>query len=440
MVNWWQIFAITSIQMSATKLTHTKINGAKPGAKPYKLSDTDRLYVLIAVNGKKYWKWNFRLDGKDSTYTLGTFPDLGLSEARERRIALEKLVQKGIDPKQYDKDLILKAKADKAVTFWSVAEEWIETNKVKWSPSYAKQVELTMHRYVRDTEIGTRAIRQIATNDIFKLVSGVANRTELKAKERKTTAPALATLLHQWCHAVFRFAVVSGSVDRNPVADFKASDAFSKPKAHNNRALTPQELKNLLEALRVFTGHRTTGIAIDLLMLTFVRTGELRCATWDEFDLDEKKSWTIPAARMKVKNMGDHVVPLSTQALALLNELKKITGVSKTAPHWLFRNTRESSTCMSATTINRALERMGFNGKGTIGFAAHGFRGTASTLLHEDNFRPEVIEAQLAHKERNAVKAAYNKAKYVSDRTKMMQSWADYIDKLRESKNISTIE
>ena len=152
---------------TAKTLTHAAILGAKPKDKPFKLSDTDRLYVLVTTAGKKYWKWNYRLDGKDCTYTLGTFPDVGLSEARERRIAAEKLVGLGIHPAEHDEDRRRAAKADKAATFWPVAEEWINANKVKWSPYYLKQVESFMHRYVRDNDFGKRPIRQISTSEIY---------------------------------------------------------------------------------------------------------------------------------------------------------------------------------------------------------------------------------------------------------------------------------
>ena len=420
----------------AKALTHSAILGAKPKDKPYKLSDTDRLYVLVTKAGKKYWKWNYRLDGKDCTYTFGTFPDVGLSQARERRMAAEKLVHLGVHPADDEEDQRKKAKAEKAATFWSVAEEWISANKIKWSPRYLKQVETYMHRYVRDAGFGKRPIRQITLAEIYELVNSVAIRSVLNSGERKAAgAPSLAVLLRQWCDAVFRMAVVSGRAERNPVADLKASDVIVRPKVKNNRALAPGELKTFLSALKLFSGQRSTGIAIELLMLTFVRTVELRLATWEEFDLDNAL-WMVPASRMKVKDAGDHIVPLSSQTVALLKELKLITGVSNAAPHWLFPNYRRSDDCMTATTINRALERMGFNGKKTIGFSAHGFRGTASTLLHEMGYRPEVIEVQLAHKERNAVKAAYNKAQYIEERAKMMQQWANYVGGLLTTGNV----
>ncbi len=412
------------------------IKAAKPTGKPFKLSDTGRLYLLVSATGAKHWKWNYRLDNKDCTYSLGQYPAVSLAEAREARDAARKLVAQGIHPLQYKKEQQYKSKLDTAATFWSVCEEWIAQKKIKWTERYAKQVERVLGRYIRDTQIGTRPIRSISTPEIFALIESVAKRTVLGQGERRLNAPKSAILLKQWCDAVFRRAIVSGKADSNPVAALKTSDVIQRPKVKNNHALTVKELRDFLPALVSFQGQRHIGIAIELMMLTFVRTIELRKAQWQEFDL-AGLTWTIPAERMKVKTAGDHIVPLSTQAVALLKELRDINGQPLDSAHsWLFPNRRRADACISETTINRALERMGFNGKGTIGFSAHGFRGTASTMLHEMNYRSEVIEAQLAHRERNAVKAAYNKAKYLDDRRVMMQQWADYIDSLRNSDNV----
>lgn len=427
------VISIAINPMKTSKnLTHSSILAAKPETKPYKISDTDRLYLLVTVSGKKYWKWNYRLDGKDNTYAIGIFPDLKLSEARERKNAAGKIVALGKHPAEYYAEEIHKAKADEAVTFWAISEEWILTNKTKWSPYYLKQIESGMSRYIRDTSFGMLPIRAVTTPQMYKLISSVANRTERTGLERKATgAPSVASNLRLWCDAVFRFAIISGRADRNPVSDLKASDVISKPKVKNNLALSSNELKKLSIAMDAFTGQQKTRIAMNLLMLTFVRTKELRYATWGEFDF-ENALWTIPGHRMKIKNKGDHLVPLASQSIELLIELKVVNGASSVEPErLLFPNERDPKFPMSATTINRALERMKFNGKGTIGFTAHGFRGTASTHLHEQGYSPEVIEIQLAHQERNAVKAAYNKAKYVNERTKMMSAWSEYINRLK---------
>lgn len=421
----------TATMPSSKILTDSVVKAAKPKDKPYKLSDMNRLYLLVSTAGGKSWKWNYRLDAKDCTYTIGPYPIVSLAEAREKRIAVAKLVQQGVHPVDHEEEQRRKAKAEKAAIFWLVADEWITLNKINWSPGYLKQVETYLERYAGpQTEFGRRPIRQITAPEITYLVTSVANRTACTGKERKTTgAPTLAINLRLWCSAIFRRAIATGKADRNPVTDLKTSDVIVRPKVKNNRALKPSELKELILVLSGFTGHRSTAIAIELLMLSFVRTVELRAATWDEFDFD-KSMWCIPASRMKM-SAGDHLVPLSNQAVALLKELKGITGTQKTEPRWIFPNLRRESACMTATTINRALERMGFNGKGSIGFSAHGFRGTASTLLNEQGFESKVIEVQLAHIKKDAVEGIYNKAIYLPKRIAMMQHWSDYLQGLK---------
>jgi integrase len=415
-------------------LTDSAVKAAKPKEKPYKLSDTGRLYLLVSTAGSKYWKWNYRLDGKDCTYTLGEYPDVGLQKARELRDAARRIVAEGIHPADYKKERIRQRKLEAATTFWGVTEEWINFKKPLWTPSYLKQVENFMGRYIRDGELGSLPIGKITSADIVSLVRGVARRTVKVGEERKSGgAPTVAINLRQWCSAVFRFAIVSGQLAVNPIGEIQLKDVVTRPRVKNNRPLNPEEISDLLKVLKEYKfGTRSVRIAVELLLLTFVRTGELRMATWDEFDL-KTGLWTIPAVRMKVKDTGDHVVPLSRQVIALLRELLQMRGMhlTKPKPDWVFPNFRRPEACMSATTINRALERMGFNGRDSIGFAAHGFRGTASTLLNEQGLRHKVIEFQLAHKEKNRVAGAYNKAEYLEERVTMMQRWADYIDTLR---------
>lgn len=416
-------------------LNDSFVKSVKPKDKPTKYGDFGRLYLLVSTAGSKYWKWNYRLDGKDCTYTIGEYPDVGLQKARWRRDEVARLVDQGIHPIDHDKEIRRQRKVDAAATFWGVTEQWIALKKPTWSPATLRQVETFMGRYVRDGELGSRPIKKITKADIVSLVRGVAQRSSKLKEERKADgSPVLAKNLWQWCSAVIRNAVLMGYIEFNPVYGLKPSEVVTNiPETKNNRALSPDEIRDLLKVLKEYQyGTRAVRIAIELLMLTFVRTGELRMATWGEFSLDTG-FWTIPATRMKVKKTGDHLVPLSKQAIQLLRELKRINGTPLVKPKndWLFPNARRPDDCMSATTINRSLERMGFNGKGTIGFAAHGFRGTASTQLNEQRFRHKVIEFQLAHKERNKVTGAYNKAEYLEERIQMMQQWADYIDTLK---------
>jgi integrase len=232
-------------------------------------------------------------------------------------------------------------------------------------------------------------------------------------------AEVVAENVRQTLSQVFRYAAANGRADADPAAALKGM--VVRPKIKHNMALSPRQLPGLLQSIAKYGGNRSTKIAIELMLRTFVRTVELRGARWGEFDF-EGALWRVPAERMKME--VEHLVPLSTQAVELLHELKNITGASP----WLFPNLRRPEVCMTATTINRALERMGFAGKDGIGFSAHGFRGTASTILHEKGYPSEIIERQLAHAERNKVKASYNKAQYMDQRSKMLQDWSDFID------------
>jgi integrase len=425
--------------MPAKALNDSVIKAAKPRSTPYKLSDLERLYVLVSTAGSKTWKWSYRLPkrneatGKikvcDCTYTLGRYPEIALTKARDLRSAAEKLVRAGIHPADHDEAQKQKRADNQALTFWLVADEWIKKTQAKWSDSYARQVRVTMERYVKDGSLGNKPLRDVTAVDIYELVDSVACRKVIKEDERRSGAPTLAIMLRQWCSGVFRFGIMTGRCTENPAAQIKASEAVTRPAIKHNVALKSEQITKLQTAVRNYKGTRAVVIAIELLMLTFVRTGELRLATWDEFDLD-KALWVVPAARMKVKKHGDHVIPLSKQAVALLRELKLINPPPTKGIQRLFPNTRRPDDYMTATTINRALERLGFAGKGTLGFTAHGTRGTASTHLHDRGFEPHVIEAQLAHKQRNTVAAAYNKAEYLSQRVAMMQAWADYLEAL----------
>lgn len=412
------------------------IHAAIKAGKPYKLNDMNRLHVLVSKAGTKTWRWAFTMDGADFTLTIGTWPDIDVETARERRRAASLLVQSGTNPIQHEKAQTAQKKQEQATTLGGVAREWIDLNKLKWSPYYLSQIESFLGRYVIDAPIGKRPIKAVTTAEVVNLVRGVATRDKTTGDERKAAgAPSVAILLRQWVGSVFEMAVLDGRAERNPVRDIKASKVIAKPKVRNNRALDADGLRSLLSALSSYTtpkpgkqygGARSTVIAIELLMLTFTRTIELRKATWPEFDLS-KSLWTIPAERMKKKL--PHVVPLSKQALALLKELREINPPDADGNGLLFPNRRDPGEPMSATTINRALGNMGFNGDAW--FRAHGARGTASTTLNESDFPSPHVERQLAHVSKDSTEASYNKAKYLAQRRAMMQHYADFMDTLR---------
>ena len=458
--------------MQIPKLTDSAIAKAKPQSKPYQISQhkaLNRLACIVSVAGSKTWRWSYRINGKDKAAILGTFPAMSVKAAEARADALRLILDMhGIDPLEYEAKVEaekeaallaaeLKAKLEAKSTLWKATRDWWRANRhpKKWGHYYSCQALRHMRRYVRDSEFKDRHIKTITTADIFALVNAIADRkggalTKEQLEERgwknAKGAPTVAMLVKQWLDQIFQRAIAMGLCENNPVTGLKTGIAVNtkKPTKHNTK-LTPAQLGDLLGSLsdykgglyggQYFTGR--TAIAIELLVLFFVRTGELRQAQWNEFDFINRV-WTVPASRMKIKTGYDHKVPLSDQAIVILHKLRAM-GVPKEGPQWLFPNTRDPMKCMDARTINQLLERKGFNGPGSVEFSAHGCRGTASTLLHESlKYQPAVIEAQLAHVV-PGVAGAYNAAAYLTERTKMMQDWADYVDTLRVEQSAQTV-
>lgn len=291
-------------------------------------------------------------------------------------------MKQGIHPSHERQATRAASVAEGANTFRAIATEWIEKNKKRWSGHYLRQLESFMKADVYP-HIGRLPIRAVTAAKLLETVRRVESR-----------APSVAYLVRQWCSAVFRYAIAMLRADGDPTIALRG--ALSKPKVQHRKPLLRADIAGFLKGLESHAGYRTTAIALRLLMLTFVRPVELRAAQWGEFDLDEAL-WCIPDERMKMRE--PHIVPLSIQAVKLLCELQPLTGGQR----WLFPNLRRPKTYMSSMTPNRALERMGYGGK----FSSHGFRATASTILNESGFRPDVIERQLAHATRNQVRAAY---------------------------------
>jgi integrase len=406
-------------------LSDAKIRAEKPGKTLKKFRDGRNLYLVVLPTGRKVWRIRYRKPGGADTYfTFGEYcrPPAGetleaaearrdsnrltLSEARLECDRLRGLVRQDTNLSRHSKAERAARNAERINTFEAVSREWI--SKQEWSPKYLDQVTGGLKRDVFPV-LGDIPVREITAHQVL---------STLQATEQRG-AVTMARLQRQWIGAVFRYAVSTLRADNDPSTALKG--ALIVPKVKHHRALQHGEISGFLQDLATYGGHRTTVIALQLLLLTFVRPGELRQAEWAEFNLDEAK-WRIPAVRMKMKER--HIVPLSDQAVELLRELKMLTGNQR----WLFPNFRRPRTCMTETTLNRALERMGYNGKGTMGFSAHGFRATASTMLNEMGYRPDVIERQLAHKERNQSRASYNRAEYLGERQNLMQEWANYLD------------
>jgi integrase len=410
-------------------LTDAKVKALKPRDKPYRVTDAKSLRLNVSPAGGKHWQLKYRLDGHEHIASLGSYPVVGVGMARDKAEAARKLIANGIHPLAHKKAQAAAKKAEELNTLCAVVQSWIEANTKTWKPYTLSQVRASMDRYVIENKaLASTPIRQIETKQIRGLLQSIAVRTALGPGERKMQAVTVARNVRSWLHAVFVYAIERDLADTDPTYPLRTLTELKRPASaiKQNKKLTPAELKQLLVAIDGFSGMRQTGIALELLLLFFVRTGELRRARWEEFDLG-KRQWRIPASRMKAGK--PHMVPISDQALALLVEQQTISGKKG----WVFPNQRDPDTCMSATTVNRALERMGLNGANTMGLAAHGFRGTASTHLHELGWNTDVVETQLAHAPRNKVKASYNAAQYVLERTKMMQVWADYLDSTRSS-------
>lgn len=407
-------------------LTDAKIRNTKSEAKPVKLVDGGGLYLEVRPSGAKLWRYRYRIAGKENVFAVGEYFNdkrgghVSLDEARTERDKARALVKQGIHPAHHRQAERLATHAENANTFEAVAREWIAKKKSGWTAYYLRQVERFMEADVFP-KIGKLPIRSVTAAHLLEIVKLIEGRG----------AETVAVLVRQWASAIFRYAVATLRADSDPAAALKG--AIHRPKVEHHKPMTRDQIGDFVKALDGYAGYRTTVIALRLMLLTFVRTVELRGAEWSEFDLD-RAEWRIPAERMKMRE--PHTVPLSWQAVELLRELHTYTG----GRAFLFPNYRNPKACMTATTLNRALERMGFNGKDSIGFSAHGFRATASTILNETGFRPDVIERQLAHAERDKTRASYNQAEYLPERRAMMQQWADMVDSIAAGGAVTPIK
>jgi integrase len=399
-------------------LTDAKIRNTKPSDRPIKLTDGGGLYLEVRPTGAKLWRYRYRIAGKENLFAVGDYPALGLAKARGMRAEARELVKQGIHPAHNRQAARLATHAANANNFEAVAREWMAKKNSAWTPYYTRQVQRFLEADVFPY-VGALPIRNVTAAHLLEIVRRVEGRG----------AETVALMVRQWTSAVFRYAVSTLRADTDPAAALKG--AIHRPKTKHAKPLSQNEIADFTKALDSYGGYRSTVIALRLLLQTFVRTKELRTAPWTEIDLD-RAEWRIAAQRMKMREA--HIVPLSRQAVALLRELHTYTG----GRDFLFPNYRDPNTCMTATTLNRALERMGLNGRDSIGFSAHGFRATASTILNEIGFRPDVIERQLAHAERNKARASYNQAKYLEERRAMMQQWADLTDEMARAESTFT--
>jgi integrase len=399
-------------------LTDTTIKSLTAPDKPRKLSDERGLFLLVNPNGSKLWRLKYRLAGKEKLLALGAYPDVSLKKARDRRDEARKLIADGVDPNAIRKQE--KATAAGADTFGHTAEEWFKRQRDNWTEGHAVTVRSRLDRDVLPY-LRKRLLREIDAPELLEVLRRVESRGAIESAHRIKTI----------CSQVFAYAVAIGSATRNPATDIGAGaikPARVKPMA---AVLKPTEVGALLLAIDDYSGTHVVRCAFKLAPLVFVRPGELRAAEWSEFDLDgDAPQWTIPAARMKLKleHKADptrsHIVPLSRQAVAILKDIKQLTGTGR----FVFPGHGSQSRPMSENAITAGLRRMGYTGDQ---MTWHGFRSIASTILNERGFNPDAIEAQLAHTTSSKVRAAYNRARYLEERRTMMQAWADHLDALK---------
>ncbi|EPH2961735.1 TPA: tyrosine-type recombinase/integrase [Escherichia coli] len=386
------------------KLNARQVDAAKPREKAYKLADGAGLYLEVVPSGSRYWRMKYRFNGKEKRMAFGVYPAVSLAQARALRDDAKKKLAEGIDPSLAKKEEKLVRDVQLNNTFQAVALEWHGTKVSRWSEGYASDIIEAFNKDIFPY-IGQQPVNEIKPLVLLNVLRQIESRgaTE-KAKK-----------VRQRCSEVFRYAIVTGRAEYNPAADL--TSAMSGHESKHYPFLTVEELPDFFKALAGYTGSPLVVLAARLLILTGVRTGELRGAFWSEFDL-EKAVWEIPAERMKMKR--PHLVPLSTQALEIVQQLKVMSGQYPL----VFPGRNDPRKTMSEASINQVFKRIGYTGRVT----GHGFRHTMSTILHEEGFNTAWIETQLAHVDKNAIRGTYNHALYLEGRREMMQWYADYIN------------
>lgn len=395
-------------------LSDTKIRNTKPRSKQYKLFDGDGLFLLVTPAGGKWWRFKYRFGGKEKLLSLGTYPEVSLSQARERRFKARKQVANGIDPSQARKASKASKQNDEN-TFENVAREWFSKFEVNWAPGHSIKI---IRRLENDVfpYIGQQPILEIKAPELLMVLRRIESRGALDSAHRTRNT----------CGQIFRYAIATGRAERDPAADLRGALPPAKTK-HLSAITDPKKVAGLLRAIEGYEGSFVTRCALRIAPLLFVRPGELRHMEWKEINL-EAFEWNIPEKKMKLKRT--HLVPLARQAVAILREIQPLTGTGQ----YVFPSTRSSQRPMSNNTVLAALRRMGFEKSEMTG---HGFRAMARTMLDEIlNIRPDFIEHQLAHAVRDPNGRAYNRTAFLYERREMMQTWADYLDGLKSGAKV----
>ena len=404
-------------------LSDLKLKALLKNPQPGKYSDGGGLYLRVDDKGRGRWQWKIRVAGKETSVSYGAYPDTSLAQARELHAAAKLLQKQGINPNEAKREAKVSKIADATNSFETVARAWFENWRVTVSPGYADRVIRRLEADVFPW-LGTEPIGAITPQKVLATLRRIESRGVFETTHR----------VHESIQQVFRFAVAENRVEINPASELKGALKKAEVKRHFPAITDPLRMGELLRACDDYRGTHVVRAALRLLPLVFVRPGELRCAAWPEFDLD-KAIWTIPAARMKRRKAGKlfgdpHIVPLSTQAVEILRELQPLTGKSD----YVFRGERHHDRPMSDMAIVAALRGMGFANDEMV---AHGFRASARTMLAERlDIDETVIEAQLAHTVKDTLGRAYNRTQFLDKRKAMMQTWADYLDRLRKGADV----
>lgn len=384
-------------------LTEIKIRSAKSKIKPYKLSDGEGLYLLIHSNGSKYWRLKYRIRNKEKVHAIGQYPDISLAEAREKKFYVKQDIKNGIDPNDKKKIEAFEKRLADDNTFESVALEWHKKNIRKWSERQALKLENWINKELVPV-FGYLQVNEVKPIHVMQVMKNIESREAYDVARRVLNL----------CSQIFRYAIPTGRCEYDVTVGLNQTLTYVK--RENFKCISVEELPQLLKTIEQHRCQELTKYALWFVLLTFVRTKELRFSKWTEVDL-KKKEWRIPAENMKMRR--PHVVPLSSQAIGVLKKVQAL-GLNS---EYIFPNENDSQKVMSENTMLFALYDMKYRGKMTV----HGFRQLASTVLNEQGFNPDAIERQLSHMERNNVRRAYNHAQYLPERKEMMQWWADYV-------------
>lgn len=405
---------IFSRDTNTMPLSDAKLRTLKPGAKPFKVSDFEGLFLLVQPSGSRLWRLAYRFSGKQRVLALGSYPEMSLRAARKAKEDARDLLSEGRDPAFERKLTKIRAKAAGGETFAMVADEWFAAREDQWVDTYSDRLRARLDDDLKP-DLGRRPISEIEPVELLACVRKIEARG----------APEMARRVLQMASAIFRYGVATGRCPRDPASDLRG--ALKSPGPVKRRSsLKPAELPEFLQRLATYDGDPQTKLALQLVLHTFVRTSEVRFATWGEFeDLEGARPlWRIPSERMKMRR--DHLVPLAPQVVALLKKIRPLAGKSD-----LLFPAQTRSDVISENTMIFALYRMGYHGRATV----HGFRSTASTILNEREFNRDWIEMQLAHAAAD-VRSIYNAAEWIAGRREMMIWWSNHLDRIGAAEGI----